>query len=246
MRNTLLKIAQDIYAVKGSKLSLAEITAKAGVSRPTVYKHLGNKAAILSQITDSQNDDIDGYNIDERIMRGVRTIVSAQGFSAATIEAIAKSSGVGPATIYRKFKDKDNLIKSFIKSQRIGDPTPEFLDNFSNQFGEQLAFKVDHMLHFMLQNKLIISLIFSGNKEDRAYVQTLRNQSNSNFAKMVQFFQTHQDEQNITSNINATDLATNLFGMVHAHAILIPNNNTPDPDQAAFSICQMFKSIEIG
>lgn len=246
MQKKLLKIAEAIYAEKGNKLSLSQITAAAGVTRPTVYKHLGNKATILARLASNDDGATEPHDIDERIMRGVQIIVSTLGFKAATIAAISEKSGVGQATVYRRFKDKDNLIKSFIARQKTGDPVPDFPPGFSNEFDEQLAFIVDHMLHFMSENQLLVSIIFSSNAADRAYLQTLRDKSNSSFSKILLFFIHHQKSGNILANLAAEDLAINLFGMIHAQAIIMPTGKFNDPDQVAYSICQMFKSIKIG
>ena len=246
MQKKLLEIAEEIYAKKGNKLSLSEITAAAGVTRPTIYKYLGDKATILARLARNHDGEIEPHDIDERIMRGVQIVVGTLGFKAATIQAISEESGVGQATVYRRFKDKDNLIKSFITRQKTGDPVPNFPSGFSNEFDDQLAFIVDHMLHFMSENRTLVSIIFSSNAADQAYVQTLRDKSNSSFSKILLFFERHQSDGNILVNLTPEDLAINLFGMIYAQAIIMPSGKSIDPDQVAHSICQMFKSIRIG
>lgn len=241
MTQPYLTIAQKIYAEKGQRFSLADIAAAANVSRPTIYKHLGNKDQILALLQGS-----DELNIEDRIMRGVMNVAQVQGFKAATIEAIAEAAGVGPATIYRRFSDKDSLIRTFIQRQTPRDKMPAFPPETKGDFGAELAVIVTHMLSFMSENKTLVRLIFSGNEGDRAYLKSLRDETNSTFVRLTEFFQRHQDAGHIAISANANLLTTNLFGMVHAHAVIAPSGEMLDKKAAIHSICQLFTSLPKG
>jgi len=178
-----LDIARTVYAKKGRRFSLADIAEAANVSRPTIYKHLGNKDKIMALLEGSEE-----LGIEARIMRGVLQVAQAQGFWAATIEAIAEASGVGPATIYRRFGDKEGLIRAFIKSQTPRDKLPDFSPDAEGGFAVELAMIVTHMLGFMHENKTLVRLIFSGNKGDRAYLAALRDDANSTFCPPKHIF----------------------------------------------------------
>jgi AcrR family transcriptional regulator len=240
MTQPYLAIAKSLYAEKGVQFSLADIAAKANVSRPTIYKHLGNKEKILSLL------GVDTTNVEARIMQGVLDVAQAQGFKAATVEAIAEAAGVGPATIYRRFTDKEGLIKAFIARQTPRDKLPAFPSEARRNFPAQLEIITTHMLRFMHTHKTLVRLIFSGNQADRAYLSALRDDSNSTFSKLEAFFQMHLRAGRISSNISAAQLTTNLFGMVHAQAVIAPSNKPLDIPAASHSICQLFQSLTIG
>ncbi len=240
MTQSYLAIAQALYAEKGAQFSLADIAAKAGVSRPTIYKHLGNKEKILS-ILGADNTDVEA-----RIMQGVLLVAKAQGFKAASIEAIAEASGVGPATIYRRFGDKEGLIKAFIKQQTPRDKMPDFPPEAKGNFAAELAVIVTHMLGFMSEHKTLVRLIFSGNEGDRAYLKTLRDDTNSTFNRLNTFFYMHQSAGHISSAVNSELLTTNLFGMIHAQAVLAPAGGPLDMQAVSASICQLFLSLSTG
>lgn len=240
MTQPYLAIAQALYAEKGAQFSLADIAARANVSRPTIYKHLGNKDKILSLL------GADTTDVEARIMQGVLDVAQAQGFKAATIEAIAEASGVGPATIYRRFTDKEGLIKAFIKQQTPRDKLPAFPPETRENFPVQLEIITTHMLRFMSEHKVLVRLIFSGNQADRAYLSALRDDSNSTFSKLEAFFQLHQAAGRISTHISAALLTTNLFGMVHAHAVIAPSQQPLDISAASRSICQLFQSLTLG
>ncbi len=235
-----LAIARKLYAEKGAQFSLADIADKANVSRQTIYKHLGNKDKILSLLGEDATD------IEARIMQGVLTVAQAQGFKAATIEGIAEASNVGPATIYRRFTDKDGLIKAFIKRQTPRDKMPDFPPETDGDFAAQLAILTTHMLRFMSAHKILVRLIFSGNEGDRAYLKALRDDSNSTFVKLNAFFKMHQAAGRISAKADAALLTTHLFGMIHAQAVIAPADRPLDIEATSRSICQLFQSLTIG
>jgi len=240
MTHPYLAIAQALYAEKGVQFSLADIAAKANVSRPTIYKHLGSKEKILSLL------GVDTQNVEARIMQGVLDVAQAQGFKAATLEAIAEAAGVGPATIYRRFTDKEGLIKAFIARQTPQDKLPAFPPETHGNFPAQLEIITTHMLGFMHTHKVLVRLIFSGNQDDRAYLSALRDDSHSTFSKLEAFFQMHQKAGRISSTVSAALLTTNLFGMVHAQAVIAPSGTPLDIPAASHSICHLFQSLTAG
>ena len=240
MTQPYLAIAQALYAEKGAQFSLADIAARANVSRPTIYKHLGNKDKILSLL------GADTADVEARIMQGVLDVAQAQGFKAATVEAIAEAAGVGPATIYRRFTDKESLIKAFIARQTPRDKMPAFRPETFGNFPAQLEIITTHMLRFMSEHKTLVRLIFSGNQADRAYLSALRDDSHSTFSKLESFFQMHQKAGRISGDIPAAQLTTNLFGMVHAQAVIAPSGHPADIPAASRAICQLFQSLTTG
>lgn len=240
MTQPYLAIAKALYAENGAQFSLADIAAKANVSRQTIYKRLGNKDKILSLLGASETD------VEARIMQGVLDVAQAQGFMAATVEAIAVAAGVGPATIYRRFTDKEGLIKAFIARQTPRDKLPAFPPETHANFPAQLEIIATHMLGFMAEHRTLVRLIFSGNQADRSYLSALRDDSNSTFSKLEAFFQMHQQAGHISASISPALLTTNLFGMVHAQAVIAPSDKPLDIPAASRSICQLFQSLTTG
>ncbi|HIP22138.1 MAG TPA: TetR/AcrR family transcriptional regulator [Rhodobacteraceae bacterium] len=241
MTRSYLDIARTVYAEKGVRFSLADVAEAANVSRPTIYKHLGNKDKILSLL--EGNSEVDTH---ARILRGVLDVAQAQGFKAATIEAIAEAAGVGPATIYRRFGDKEGLIRAFIKQHTPRDKMPDFPPDAKGDFAAALAVIATHMLGFMSEHKTLVRLIFSGNEADRAYLKALRDDTNSTFNRLNAFFQLHQRAGQISHAVSSTLLTTNLFGMIHAQAVLAPAGEALDIEAASASICQLFLSLSTG
>jgi len=121
-----------------------------------------------------------------------------------------------------------------------------FTPKKEGDFAAQLAIITLHMLRFMSAHKILVRLIFSGNEDDRAYLKALRDDSNSTFVKLNGFFQIYQAAGRISARADTGLLTTNLFGMIHAQAVVAPSEQPLDIDATSRSICQLFQSLTIG
>ena len=227
-------------------MSLSDVAAEAGVSRTTIYKRLGNKAAILAMLNDADDPSPLDWDVEARIMQGVLKVATQRGFKAATVEAIAEAAGVGPATIYRRYATKDELVRAFIARRTPRDKLPGFPDDPGAGFEEHLRLIVDHLARFMGENRTLVRLVFSGSDEDRAYLGSLRDASQSTFSRLTAFFRTHQDSGAISQNLRPEDLTTCLFGMIHAHMVIAPSGEPAERGRIVDTICSLFQSLICG
>jgi AcrR family transcriptional regulator len=86
----------------------------------------------------------------ERLVEAAEAVFAARG-PAATLDDVAKAADVGPATLYRRFANKDALIQEVLRGffQRLIDraeaaeraPAQECLDDFLRTVGVELAEK---------------------------------------------------------------------------------------------------------
>jgi AcrR family transcriptional regulator len=95
-------------------LTIDRVARAARMSRATVYRHGGGREALLDAVAAAGGDVGDRTATRPRILAGAREVFGRVGFEAATIEEIAGAAGVGPATIYRTFGDKEGLVAAFI------------------------------------------------------------------------------------------------------------------------------------
>ncbi len=244
LKNELLETARALYAQDGPGLSLSEVASSAGVSRATVYKKLGNKAQLLARLTAGDDETITHQDTEGRIMRAVMEAVTSRGFSAATIDQIAQIAGVGPATIYRLFGDKDTLIRAFMANQKSNHQMPCFPDSDAGDFPDQILDLTDQFLRFMTTNSALVRMVFFGNEQDREYLQGLRAQSESTFSEVATFFARHQILGNLADEVSPDDLAMNYVGMLLSHAILRPSGRPLDLPRAKQAIVSQFSSVQ--
>ncbi len=86
----------------------------------------------------------------DRLIKAAEEVFAAQG-TAATLDDVAKAAGVGPATLYRRFGNKEALVQAVLIDffQRLIDlaqdagkaPAHECLDVFLRTVGVELAEK---------------------------------------------------------------------------------------------------------
>lgn len=245
MSEPLLAIARALHQEKGAKMTLSELAERAGVSRATIYQKLGGKPDILARIAREEGNSDAGTDIESRIMQGLLATVSERGFRAATIEDIAKSAGVGPATIYRRYGDKAGLIRHFIANRAPSSLMGE-LPLSEGTASQKLRALIRFLLDYMSNQQSLVRLIHSGNADDRAYLRGFRDAETSTFSQITEFFRVQQEVGCMVSHIPPQDLAANLFGMLYAHAVLSEGRKSYDPELACNVIMGMFEALMIG
>jgi AcrR family transcriptional regulator len=62
---------------------------------------------------------------DEAILRAALELLAADGYRALTMEAVRERSGVGKATLYRRYGSKEELVKAAIVHLNSDIPMPE-------------------------------------------------------------------------------------------------------------------------
>lgn len=89
---------------------------------------------------------------DRKIVQAVLRIVTSQGVGAVTIEEVSRVSGVAKTTIYRRYRDAADLLRSintlsFVRLPQIADLSPsrdnlhELLDQIERRFNESIGVK---------------------------------------------------------------------------------------------------------
>lgn len=61
---------------------------------------------------------------DEAILRATLDLLTADGYAALTMERVRERSGVGKATIYRRYKSKEELVAAAITHLNVDFPEP--------------------------------------------------------------------------------------------------------------------------
>ena len=242
MADPLHSIAKQVFDQHGPRLSVSDIAARAGVSRSTVYQRLGSKADILRLF--NPDDGAAPADIEDRIMAAVLKAALHSGVRAATIEAIARRAGVGPATIYRRYGDKDGLLRRFI-ARHAPVTGIRALPLGKGPVRAQLRALIGFLLTYMHDNRDIVRLIQNGSAEDRAYLRALREADQSTSRRIAAFFEAQQRAGTISAEIPAPLLAANLAGMLYAHTLFEPTAAAIDPQTGADAILRMFDAVII-
>jgi AcrR family transcriptional regulator len=96
-----------------ARFSMGALAREAGVSRATLYRLAGSRDEVLAALANRGHAVEAPVAVRERILGACRVVFTRAGFDAATLEEIASEAGVGVATVYRHFKDKESVIVAF-------------------------------------------------------------------------------------------------------------------------------------
>lgn len=114
LRDRILASARQILADDGpDALTMDALAAAVGASRATVYRHLGSREALIALLAAEGRDVGPRADVRARVLDAAGRAFGRSGFDGATVDEIAELAGVGVATVYRHFGDKEGLIVAF-------------------------------------------------------------------------------------------------------------------------------------
>lgn len=93
--------------------TMGALAREAGLSRATLYRLAGSRGDVLAALAQRGHAVQVPADMRERILTACRAVFTRSGFDAATLDDIAREAGVGVATVYRHFKDKESVIVAF-------------------------------------------------------------------------------------------------------------------------------------
>ena len=110
-----LAAAARIVSREGpTALTVTRVARETGLSRATLYRRGKSREAMLDALETGGADVGDRSDARTRILTAAKEEFGRVGFDAATVEQIAAVAGVGAATLYRHFGDKEGLIAAFL------------------------------------------------------------------------------------------------------------------------------------
>ena len=100
----------------------------------------------ISEVTKGRPRDI---SIDQRVIAATRAILAEEGFSAATIHAVARRADIRPASIYRRWPSRIEMIEEAIfpgldhldvePTGNLRDDLQRFVDAYKETFSSPIA-----------------------------------------------------------------------------------------------------------
>jgi AcrR family transcriptional regulator len=76
---------------------------------------------------------------DEAILRAALELLAAHGYGALTMEAVRERSGVGKATLYRRYGSKEELVRAAIVHLNADIPMPDDTGSVAGDFAATAA-----------------------------------------------------------------------------------------------------------
>ncbi|MBL1421757.1 MAG: helix-turn-helix transcriptional regulator [Alphaproteobacteria bacterium] len=217
--------AITLFEQLGQDFTLDQLSQKAQTSRATLYRRIGSKQALLNSLNQQGLINLaQQSDIKTRVMSATQKVVAEHGFINCTMEQIAAEAGLGIATLYRHYAEKENLLRAFTTQIKAGVSANEFDLAADMSMEEGINSLVKTMLSFIHQNKDIVKILFFGNPNERKYISSIRDASTSTFKLIAKYLHQLQTQNQIRTDIKVEDLVASLMGQLIQFALTAPLN----------------------
>jgi len=220
----ILDAARSLLSEGERDFTMEQLAAKANVSRATIYRRVGNKEMLLKRLSHERGETFEQLDTRLRILKAARVVFGREGLAAATMEQIAKKAGVGVATVYRHFGDKENLIRAFL--EEVGPKTTirALALHPTDDVAHDLEEIVRLIMAFFYEHRDILRLVFMGNETERRYLQNLSQGSDTLLSLLTNYFRRQLDAGRLQNVGEPAELALALIGLILAFAIIGPSH----------------------
>jgi AcrR family transcriptional regulator len=227
-----------------ANFTMDQLAQECGISRATLYRQIGSREALLQRMVEDHGLSIDGIDspgMHERIIQATRAALGKTGSVNFTIEQVASEAGIGVATVYRHFGNKENLLQTFAQQIHPRQAALDLRQYASGDLKQDIYSFVESALKFLYEFHDLAPIYLSGDIKTQELFTTLRGDQNRTLHNLSQYLQSQMDAGNIPHR-DAFDLATNLVGMLVGFAFIRPSysDDIPTPEQAAKIIVNTF------
>lgn len=116
MKEALLEAAVRLLKTEGDgALTMDNLAREVGTSRATVYRIVGSRQALMAELA-QQGMVEEEADVSTRVMRACALVFAREGVDAATAEEIAREAGIGVATLYRHYGNREGLVEAFVSN----------------------------------------------------------------------------------------------------------------------------------
>jgi AcrR family transcriptional regulator len=238
----ILDAAEQLLA-DNPDFTMDELGTAVSLSRATLYRKIGNKEALLQRLAAERGlDSVDTTDMRTRILLAAREIFGRYGLLDVTMEQIAQEAGVGVATLYRHFGDKDGLVRAFASELTPHRAIADATQHISGDLTADLIQIVTRMLSFLHDNRDLARLGFTQNEKTRQYLAHVRPTTERTLYQLTHFLQAQRDAGHLPTG-DLPQLGLALTGMIFAFGFMAPTyHDMPlaEPEATAEFIVNLF------
>jgi AcrR family transcriptional regulator len=217
IRDDVLERAAELISRGRGPLRMLELATLAGISRATLYREFSGRSGLERHLRARGvlgASEGTGPATRERMLAGARRAIAAHGVLGVTVAQIALESGVGEATIYRSFKDRESLLRAAFDEVPARQAAFALLSEPDAPLRRTLVALVRHLLEFAEREPEILRLIAFGHGAESRYVRRLRGGQRSATAQLIQFLARQQELGRLRKQA-PEQLAGALFGAIY-------------------------------
>jgi AcrR family transcriptional regulator len=242
----ILDTAERLLAARaGGDFTMEQLAAESGLSRATLYRRMGSKEALLQRLVCERGikvEILDSADIPTRILQAARLAFGRNGLARTTMEQIADEAGLGVATVYRHFGDRDSLLRAFLQLHTPQRTFQEVALHSSGDIEDDLLNLVTGMLTFLHRHRDMIWLGLVEGEETRRILARLREAPEGTRSDLIRFLEAAVGAGQLQDR-DPEQMATALAGMLMTFALQVPVLGGPpleNPRQAAEFIVELF------
>ena len=224
-KDTILDAAAGLLTEEGEGFTMQQLETRAHISRASIYRHVGGKVEIIALLQEERGVSVTQTDISLEILQAARRMFGRNGLRGTTMEQIASKAGVGVATVYRHFGDKETLLRAFIDEVTPRSSIHTIILNPTDDVAVDLRSIVHSILKFSHDNRDIMRLVMAGNEQDLTYLSQLRESTDSTQTRLTTYFEQQIEAGRIQPLAPAEALGLALMGMVINFSVLGPLHN---------------------
>lgn len=240
----VLEAAAALVAERGADgFTMDDLAERTGLSRATLYRKVGSREAVLEALAAQGQDVGERPDTRDRILDAALEVFARVGLEASTIEVIAAEAGVGTATIYRHFGDRDGLVQAFIDERSPRRSAREAAAALTGDLREDLTRVAEALLRGFRERPQIARVILLESIRGGPWVDRFRVASPARTLPTVAAILTPHVREGRLRPGDPYRYAQAFAGMVMGFGLVGPVLNhapVPDPEETARFITDLF------
>lgn len=223
MPDQIQTAAISLFHETGEDFTLDQLQKRTGLSRATLYRRIGSKESLLERLAAENLITPDPQaGIKTRVFSAAKKVIANTGFIACTMEQIASEAGLGIATLYRHFGDKENLLTSFVDQLHPRLDIQSILSTQDISLEQDLRKVIAIALKFFGDNTELAKILYSLQTAEREYLTRIRKKTPSTLGHITRYLERHQKSGALRNDIPARDLAIILNGLLMQFSLFAP------------------------
>lgn len=218
----ILEAAQRLLATGGPALTMARLAEAAGVSRATLYRRVPSREALARRLRAAGIEPGAelGDPVRERVLDATTALLDAQGLRF-TLEQVAERAGVGAASVYRSFGDREGLLRAFFVERSPRRTATESLRELDAPIEATLTRFVASVLRFAVRHPGLARIGLLGEGPEAAELERLREGGRSTLSRLVGYLEAQMD-RGVLAPADPWLLAGALLGATLTTSLLAP------------------------
>lgn len=156
-RRAIIEFARQLLKRK-EHLNVDKIAKALGISKPTFYYHFRNKGELIKELGAEAPAGIDRRG---HILRAAQAVFATRGYTAATLDEIAREADVTKGAIYWHFKSKEELLRAVIGDALAPNLRAWMAQHADLPDNELIKTLLAHLAAFFDDRAAVVQIIFA-------------------------------------------------------------------------------------